>query len=156
MKPRIHTNQRAANRVWERLAPAMDRAGTAKPTATLHDYFDLHELDTEMEADVAGLSLRCRFTNHLIPTIGLLISDGQATLGWSGDTPFDEQHIQWLSQADVIVHETGRAPAHTPIEHLSALPDDVRRKMRLIHLEDDFDTETTDIKPLKQGEVLEL
>ena len=39
-RPCIHTNQLAADRLWERFAPAMDRANSDNP-ATLSDYYDL-------------------------------------------------------------------------------------------------------------------
>lgn len=154
-KPCIHTNQLAADRLWERFAPAMDRANSDSP-ATLSDYYDLKILTPDAESQVCNLSVKCRFTGHPVPTVGLLISDGTATLGWSSDTPYDEEHIRWLSGADVIVHESGPAPSHTTIEHLNALPDELRAKMRLIHLADDFDVSSTDIKPLREGEVIEF
>lgn len=154
-QPCIHTNQPAADRLWERFAPAMDRANSDSP-ATLSDYYDLKILTPEKESQVGSLSVKCRFTGHPVPTVGLLISDGSATLGWSSDTPYDEEHIKWLGDADLIVHESGPAPSHTPIEHLNSLPDELRAKMRLIHLADDFDVSSTDIKPLQDGVVLDL
>ena len=155
-RPRIHTSRPASDRLWQRLAPAMDAAGSANPPRTLPDYFDVQVLDPEDSTEIAGLSVRCRFTKHPIPTIGLLISDEHSTLGWSSDTPFEPAHIEWLSQADVIVHESNLGQPHTPIASLNALPDELRAKIRLIHLPDDFDASITDMKPLRQGEVLEL
>ncbi len=155
-RPSIHTSSPAAERLWERLAPAMDRAGTQRPLASLQDYYDVQILEPGVTTDVSELSVQCRFTRHPIPTTGLLISDGSTTLGWSGDTPFEKQHIDWLSQADVIVHECGPAPSHTPIEQLNALPEELRAKIRLIHLPDGFDPSVTDMKPLEEGEVLEF
>ncbi len=155
--PRLHTSRPAADRVWERLAPAMDGAKAGgRPARRLEDFFDLSVLDPDLPAWVAGLRIECRFTNHPIPTIGLIISDGKSALGWSSDTSFDEAHIQWLSRADVIVHECGSGPPHTSVDTMNALPDTLRAKIRLIHIPDDFDPTTTDLRPLEQGEVLEL
>lgn len=157
--PRIHTSTPASERLWERLAPAMDRARDPDRPTDLGFFYDVRVLETEREANVAGLRVRCRFTGHPIPTIGLLISDDREqsgwTLGWSSDTPYEQDHIDWLAQADIIVHESNHGAAHTSIESLSALPDDLRRHMRLIHLPDDFDHSVTDIRALKVGEVLE-
>lgn len=155
--PRLHTNEPAAERVWSKLAPAMDfpSAGSAAPS-TLDDYFELHALGPEHEHEIAGLSVRCRFTKHPVPTVGLLVSDGASTLGWSSDTPFEQAHLDWLAPADLIVHESNVGPAHTPIEQLNDLPPDVKRKMRLIHLPDDFDESRTDISVLREGEVLSM
>jgi ribonuclease BN (tRNA processing enzyme) len=153
--PRIHTSRDAARRLWERLAPAMDAATTASPR-NLDDFYEVRELEPGTTATVGGLSVECRFTQHAVPTLGLLITDGVSTLGWSSDTPFEEAHIQWLSRADIIVHECNQPPVHTPIESLNTLPPELTAKMRLIHLLDDFDRSATSISPLEQGEVLEL
>lgn len=152
--PRLHTTQPVADRLWQRLAPAMDALIGLDRPVRLDDYFDLRILSTEQPAAIAGLSIRCRFTTHHIPTIGVLASDGRWTLGWSGDTRWEPAHVEWLDQADVIVHETSPPPAHTPIEHLNGLPDRLRGKMRLIHMPDSFDPACTDIRPLAEGEVL--
>lgn len=154
--PRVHTSRLSASMLWERLRPAMGVDREGMPVRKLDDIFDLHVLDPARPATVAGLTVHCRFTQHPIPCIGLKISDGRSTLGWSGDTPFEPAHIDWLRNADVIVHECNDPPAHTPIDALNALPDDVRRTMRLIHLPDDFDESSTDIAILREGDVLEL
>ena len=96
--------------------------------------------------------MHCRFTKHPIPAVGFVIKDKDRTLGWSGDTPFEQAHVDWLNQADLIVHESNVAPAHTPIESLNPLPPSVRAKMRLIHLQDDFNPKTTDIAILREGD----
>jgi ribonuclease BN (tRNA processing enzyme) len=133
----------------------MDAAATTSPRH-LEDFYDVQVLEPGAKASVAGLTVECRFTQHPIPTLGLLISDGAATLGWSSDTPFDEAHLRWLSRADVIVHECSRPPMHTSIEALETLPSDLTAKIRLCHLSDDFDRSSTGMAPLAEGEVLEL
>jgi ribonuclease BN (tRNA processing enzyme) len=154
-RPRIHTSRPAADRLWERLGPAMDARATGS-RRTLADFFDVRVIEPDTTATVAGLSVRCRFTKHPLPTIGLLISDGSATLGWSSDTSFEPAHLEWLGGADLIVHECNVGPAHTPIEALNDLPIGLRGRIRLIHLPDDFKESSTDMKPLQAGEVLAL
>jgi ribonuclease BN (tRNA processing enzyme) len=156
-KPRLHVSQPVAERVWQKLAPAMDAPmGQTRPS-TLDDYFEVHMLTPERPAPIAGLTVRCRFTQHPVPTIGLLLSDGKKTFGWSADTPFEPAHIDWLARsADVFVHECNRGAAHTPIESLNRLDRKVRKQMRLIHLPDDFDPAGTDIRILHEGEELNL
>jgi ribonuclease BN (tRNA processing enzyme) len=152
--PRLHVTDAVAARLWERLGPAMHAPmGNDRPSH-LSDYFDVRILDPAQAMTVAGLSVRCRSTGHPVPTVGFLISDGALTLGWSGDTPFERAHVDWLSQADIIVHESNLGASHTPIEALNSLPDHVRRKLRLIHLVDDFDPRQTDIAILREGDVL--
>lgn len=150
--PRLYALPEVAARLWERLAPAMDQGGTA----TLESYFDVHTLDEAIPATVAGLTVRTRRGRHTVPCCGFLISDGQRTFGWSGDTGWDPAHVEWLTHADVFVHETSCAPAHTPVEHLNALPADVRARMHLVHMPDDFDRASTTISLLRDGQVLEI
>lgn len=155
--PRIHTHPGAAARLWERLAPAMDpplSRGARK--SNLDDFYALNIVEPGCPVQIAGLTVQARYTIHPVPTIGLKISDGRRTLGWSGDTCFDPTHIEWLSEADVIVHEANLGPAHTQIELLNSLPDSIRRKMRITHIIDDYDRTSSDIVPLYEGEVIEL
>lgn len=146
--PRLHTTTHVADRLWHRLAPAMDQGGTA----TLADYFELRVLPKSAPAEIAGLSVRHRMGRHTIPCCGFLISDGRRTLGWSGDTTWDPGHVEWLSEADLIVHETSPAPAHTPVEYLEALPPEVRAKLALIHMPDGFGASDTALRLLQDGE----
>lgn len=83
-------------------------------------------------------------------------SHGHWTFGRSGDTPLDPSHIEWLDAADLILHECNRGATHIPIEKVNSLPSKIRDKMRLIHLPDDFDPDTTDIQRLGPGDLLEI
>jgi ribonuclease BN (tRNA processing enzyme) len=154
VRPRLHAATPVLERVWQKLAPAMDGRFAGAAASRLEDYFDPRPLRTDVSNDVAGLRVECRVTGHPVPTIGLLINDGAWTFGWSGDTPFEQAHVDWLARADVIVHESNRGPAHTPIERLNALDPSLRRRIRLIHLPDEFDESSTDIGMLRQGDVL--
>ncbi|MEO1128748.1 MAG: MBL fold metallo-hydrolase [Planctomycetota bacterium] len=155
--PRLHTHRAAADRVWERLAPAMDAPlNPGDPASTLDDYFELHRIEHGVPTTIAGLTIETRPTIHPIPTIGLRISDGTRTLGWSGDTAFDEAHLDWLSSADVIVHEANLGPAHTHIDLLNALPAQLRAKMRITHIYDEYDPASSDIPVLEPGVLIDL
>ena len=149
--PRLHCLGRVADRLWERLAPAMDQGGRA----SLQNYFELHTLSTEHESPVAGVQVSCKPTAHSVPTAALRFRAESGTLAWSSDTPFDPALIDWLQRdASLIVHETSPSPIHTPIEPLNALPASVRSRMRLMHMPDSFDPTCTDIACLKQGDIL--
>jgi ribonuclease BN (tRNA processing enzyme) len=156
VRPRLHATQPVADRVWERLAPAMETPIGDTRTSTLDDYFEMRILTPGVVSKVAGLDVDCRFTKHPVPTVGFFITHGRGSLGWSSDTPFEQAHVDWLARADVIAHESNVGPSHTPIEKLKALPPEVRRKIRLIHLPDDFDSRSTDMTVLREGDVLEL
>jgi ribonuclease BN (tRNA processing enzyme) len=154
--PRVFTNRAAADRLWERLAPSMEQQAWLDRPARLDDFFELRPLDPGTEVKVAGLRVRSRITQHPVPTTGFLIGDGTWTLGWSGDTPFEGAHVDWLAQADLVVHESGAGPVHTPIEALNALPSGIRARLRLIHLSDDFDPAATALRAVVPGEVLSV
>lgn len=153
--PTLHTNAPVAARVWDKLAPALDAVSAFSHAAKLDDFFALRVLEPERRFEVAGLEIECRFTRHPVPTTGFLIRAPDWTLGWSGDTAFEPAHVAWLAQADRIVHETNDGPAHTPLADLEALPEDVRRKLHLIHVPDAFDPTATRLPVLYEGQVLE-
>lgn len=151
-RPRIHGIASVVARLWERLAPSMGQMGTA----SLSDYFDLCTLVPGTVSEICGAAVSCRETDHGIPCAGFRIRADSAELAWSGDTRFDPSHVDWLCEADCVVHETTESPVHTPIECLNALPVEIRRKMRLIHMDDDFAPAATDIVCLAEGDVLEV
>ena len=129
-------------------------------TTGLADYADVRELlpDVENRLD-EDLALEYRENWHPTPTLGLKFTSGRGALGISGDTCYRPSLLQsllekglvdrarydklagdWLWRCDLIYHEVERADAgpHTSEKDLLALPADVRRKIRLIHLSDDF------------------
>ena len=94
-----------------------------------------------------------------MPTFALRVAVGGRVLGFSADTAYDPGLIEWLSAADLIVHEAtsmAHSGAHTPYAKLAALPESLRSKMRLTHLPDDFDAGSSVIEPLREGRVYEV
>lgn len=141
--------------VWDgHLAAGMRRLVEPERLAAqdlgLGDYFDTTPLAETGAVDVGPFRIECRRTIHHIPTTALRIAAGGRALGVSADTAFDPGLIAWLAEADLVVHETNRG-IHTPYARLAALPRELRRRMRLIHYPDDFDTAGSAIEPLRQG-----
>ncbi len=116
----------------------------------LADYFDVRLLDEAAPVACGPFSIECRKTIHHVPTTALRIRAAGRTLGHSADTAFDPGLVEWLSQADLVVHETNYG-IHTPYADLAALPEALRAKMRLVHYPDDFDLEGSVIAPLREG-----
>ena len=103
------------------------------------------------------MKVSCRGTQHPIPTSALKFQANGKVIAWSSDTPFDLALIDWLSKdADLIIHETSPPPTHTPVESLNSLPENIRAKMRLMHMTDAFDRKSTTISCLEEGEVIAI
>ncbi|MDP7030220.1 MAG: MBL fold metallo-hydrolase [Phycisphaerales bacterium] len=149
-RPRVHALPEVIDRLWEKLAPGMDGNGNG-----LEDYFDPMPLEPGKPRRVAGLEVECRRARHSIPTAGFLIADDAGSIGWSGDTEFEQAHIDWLSQASIIVHECGEQFKHTAWTELDGLPEAVKARVRLIHIPDGTTTPEGPMRPLAQGEILE-
>ncbi len=133
------------------MAVALQGPGQPAVQRSLGDFFDVRPLSWEEEVCVGPFRLRCRLTNHSVPTTAFRVEAAGHTLGYSADTAFDPGLIDWLADADLIVHETNPGFLHTPLEQLAALPAALRQRMRLIHYPDHFDLESSVIEPLRQG-----
>ncbi len=154
------THPDVADRIWDHhLADTMSGTSNASgPPARLMglaDYFDVRPLSESEPVRFGPFAIACRRTIHPIPTFALRIEAAGRRFGYSCDTSFDPGLIAWLADADLIVHETNLG-IHTPYERLAELPEDLRRKMRLIHYTDDFDLERSVIEPLVQGRAYEV
>jgi ribonuclease BN (tRNA processing enzyme) len=154
----------ASARVWVGLLAGGMEQVQAQPDAppvrkALADYFELIDLDTSRPVACGPFAIECRRTIHAVPTYALRINAGGRMLGFSADTAYDPGLIEWLSAADLIVHEAtsmAHSGVHTPYEQLAALPEALRSKMRLTHLPDDFDAEASVIEVLREGKVYEV
>lgn len=144
-------------RLWDgHLAAGMEQlvqgsnAAGPKRRMTFDDFFHWIPVSEDRPAQVGPFTLECRPTLHHVPTTAFRIRAGGQTLGYSADTAFDGDLIDWLGAADLVVHETNLG-THTPYERLAALPEELRRRMRLIHFPDGFDTAHSVIEPLEEG-----
>lgn len=145
--------------IWERrLAASMGQLwdGTALVPKTFEDFFEHTPLDWHGPIEVGPFRICSRATRHHVPTSALMVEAGGVTLGYSSDTAFDPDLIDFLAPADLIIHETNLGPAHTAYMDLAALPQTLRQRMRLIHYPDAFDGRHSAIAPLVEGNVLQV
>lgn len=152
----ITSNEVRAN-IWdERLKASMGVLwnGASFVSKAFDDYFDFRPLNWEGPIAIGPFEVRSKKTKHHVPTSALLVTAKGRTLGYSADTAFDPELIDFLSPADLIIHETNFGPAHTRYDALAQLPVTLRNKMKLIHYSDLFDTEESGIKCASQGEIL--
>lgn len=145
--------------LWDRrLAASMGQLWTGKEMKPMHfeDYFDFTELPWDAPLQVGPFSITSRRTKHHVTTSALRIEAGGVTLGYSADTAFDPGLIEWLSGADLIIHETNLGPSHTLYADLANLPTELQSKMRLVHYPDGFEKVTSKIALARQGDVLTI
>jgi ribonuclease BN (tRNA processing enzyme) len=154
-RPRLHAVPEVLQRVWEKLGPAMDGA-TREHGGTNHleDYFEPMELNPGQQYEVAGLELECRRTHHSVPTAGMRLRGPSGSIGWSSDTEFEMAHIEWLAECDVIVHECGDNFKHTTWAELDTLGDELKSRIRLIHMPDGSTPPEGPMRRLAEGEVI--
>lgn len=154
----------ASARLWDGLLAAGMELVQAKPDSLpvrkqLADYFELIDLNPSKPVKCGPFSIECRRTIHSVPTFAFRITTGGRVLGYSADTAYDPTLIDWLADANLIVHEATtltHTGVHTPYERLAALPALLCAKMRLTHYPDDFDVQSSVIEPLRQGRIYEV
>ena len=149
------------NTLWQhRLGASLGQTWTGERHESLHpeDYYDLTELPWERSVEVGPFEVTTRQTVHHIPTAALRISDGDATLGYSCDTEFDESLIEWLADCDLILHETSYGPGHTPLFELQELRREIRDKLVVVHQPDDLleRRDELDLRFAREGEALRV
>jgi ribonuclease BN (tRNA processing enzyme) len=163
-RAKILMHPESSTRLWNGLLAAGMELVQLRPEAPplqtqLGDYFELINLDSSRPVECGPFSIECRRTVHSVPTFALRIRAGTRALGFSGDTAYDPSLIEWLSGADLIVHEAttlAESSVHTPYEKLAGLPESLRARMRLTHLPDDFDTASSVIEVLCEGRLYEV
>ena len=154
----------ASARLWEGLLAAGMESVQADRDAPLlrkelADYFELIDLDPLQPVSCGPFSIECRRTIHSVPTFAFRITAGNRVLGYGADTAYDPALIEWLADADLIVHEATtltHTGVHTPYEKLARLPQALRSRMRLTHYPDDFPIDSSVIEPLRQGRIYEV
>ncbi len=101
---------------------------------------------------INGAELYFFYTLHSIPTIGFEAFYGGKSLAFSSDTLYEPDTIRKLCDLGVITperrdrliefpwhhsvifHEAGVPPLHTPIAPLASLPEEVKKRLYLVHI----------------------
>jgi ribonuclease BN (tRNA processing enzyme) len=140
--------------LWAGMGVSYEKPGAPAVTRKFDDFFELCDLSYTAPTQFGPFTVECRRTFHTVPTTAFRISAAGRTLGFSADTMFDHDLIDWLAPSDLIIHEVTGLPEstiHTPYARLIELPEEIRRKMRLNHLPDSFDIDASAIEPLREG-----
>jgi ribonuclease BN (tRNA processing enzyme) len=138
------------------LAAGMQRAkqepGQPEIEYRFEDFFDLHDLPEERSVSSGPFAISVYPATHSLPTTAIFVEAAGRTFGYSADTAYDPGLIEWLSRADLIVHEASGGFSHTPYELLAELPLALRKKMLVVHCPDGFDPPGREIGLLRQGQ----
>ena len=141
-----------------RKATALTQLGAAR----LYDLFDFHPLMIGRPNRIGGAEVWCSYSLHSIPTIGFQVFYEGNSMVYSSDTLYDPDVIRKMHDEgvmsrdrmtslldfpwhfDLLFHEAGVPPLHTPASVLARLPADVKKRLHLLH------TDMRDI-PAKSG-----
>lgn len=156
-KPVLYTIPEVRDAIWEnKLKASMgyktNNAFEKVGNLTLSDYFRVRTLQPGKTQSIQGMKIQIRYTNHFIPCFGFKVFYKGRSLGYSSDTGFDMEHIHFLSDCDMILHETNKR-GHTEYENLLGLPAGIRRKMLLVHIPDTFAIGKSGIMVAEEGQI---
>jgi phosphoribosyl 1,2-cyclic phosphodiesterase len=114
--------------------------------------FSFHPVRIGAPVYVRGGELWFRYTLHSIPTIGFDAFYGNRSLSISGDTLYDPERVTEMFDQGVLerlrfedlvgfparhsatLPEAGIPPLHPPTSALGALPEDVKKRLWLVHI----------------------
>jgi len=116
------------------------------------DFFDLHHVLEQRSLSSGPFTISVHTATHSLPATAVLVEAAGRKFGYSADTAYDPRLIEWLSRADLIVHEANGGVFHTPYQRLADLPSELRKKMRAVHFPDGFDPPGREVELLRQGQ----
>ncbi|HOE63198.1 MAG TPA: MBL fold metallo-hydrolase [Candidatus Sumerlaeota bacterium] len=154
-KPTLHTIPEAADVIWDNrlkasMGPLVDGDFVPCGEMCLEDFFRIRILKPGKWFNVSGVKIKIHYSKHFIPCFGFKAFFKGRRFGYSSDTVFDPAHIEFLSDCDLIIHETNKG-GHTEYEKLLMLPEEIKQKMMLIHVRDDFNARTSKIRVAREG-----
>jgi CRP-like cAMP-binding protein/glyoxylase-like metal-dependent hydrolase (beta-lactamase superfamily II) len=120
--------------------------------AFLEKLFVFHPVVIGQRISVYSGELEFFYSLHTIPCVGFAAYCAGKSMVYSGDTLNDREGIERFFREglmtaqrrdallnfpwhhSVILHEAGVPPIHTPIKTLTALPEDVRQRLYVVHV----------------------
>jgi len=117
----------------------------------LMQLFDFHPIDIETPLFINGARFDVDYALHSIPTIGFRVKFQNKSLVYSSDHNndpeihkklfdtgvIDKKRYHILSNfpwhSDIIFHESGLTPLHTPVKILTSLPEEIQKKIYIYH-----------------------
>jgi CRP-like cAMP-binding protein/glyoxylase-like metal-dependent hydrolase (beta-lactamase superfamily II) len=139
------------------------------PEEVLRRTFVFHPVRIGAPVHVRGGELWFRYTLHSIPAVGLEAFYGGKSVAISGDTLYDPKRVREMFDAGVlgrsrfrelysfrghhnlILHEAGIPPLHTPTTALAELSPEVKKRVFLVHIAEKDVPRDTGLRPAKVG-----
>lgn len=119
--------------LWEHLKCSMGKSFKEELLSS-HFY-----IAYSLPVQIGPFNIEIKPTQHYVPCSALLVR-GEKTIGFSADSGYDPNLVEWLAQADLLFHEVGPSPGHTPYEVLLEKVKQlgIKHKVRLAHFADSF------------------
>ena len=110
-----------------------------------------NHLEARKHVQLLGASWTFDFAFHVLPTLRFTVNYGGKSISYSADTffvpeklkeyrdqgVFSETRYKSLMEfnwsADIIIHESGVPPVHTPVSSLNSLPETIKEKLLIVH-----------------------
>jgi CRP-like cAMP-binding protein len=140
------------------------------PAATLLSMFDFFPVKMNGQYNIHGAVFNFFYSLHSIPTIGFQFSyrnkrfiytsdhlnEPTAIRKLQADGAITEERMNHLLNfpwdSDIIYHEAGIPPLHTPVSYLNSLPEEVQKRITVYHIaEKDFPKENKGLRLAKFG-----
>ncbi len=114
--------------------------------------FDFRAIPVGQSINIVGADFTFKYMLHPIPTLGFSMNYQGRSIAYSCDTLYCPETIQKLTEegvlsperaadlmdfpwnSDLVIHEAGIPPIHTPMGVLAALPDAVKQNLYLTHV----------------------
>uniref|UniRef100_A0A6T6Y1R5 Cyclic nucleotide-binding domain-containing protein n=1 Tax=Bicosoecida sp. CB-2014 TaxID=1486930 RepID=A0A6T6Y1R5_9STRA len=125
---------------------------TGIPVEMMNELFRFRPVRVGERMPVRGAHFRFFYSLHAVPCVGFEVFLGGKSIVYSADTFNDPAGIAKMHEAGVlsegrrdalinfpwhhtvVLHEAGVPPIHTPVSYLRSLPEDVKRRLRLVHV----------------------
>jgi hypothetical protein len=125
---------------------------TAKSPKEIQSMFKFRPVTIGSPCYINGGQFRFFYSLHTIPCIGFEVFNSGKSLYFSADTFYDPEKMKEMVSAgiihqkryellvdtkfdhDLILHEAGVPPIHTPMKILAGLSDEIKKKMLLVHV----------------------
>jgi len=142
---------------------------TRIPAKTLMGMFDFHPVKINTQFNIHGGFFNFFYSVHSIPTMGFYFLYRDKTFLYSSDHLADPEKLKYLHEQgimskdrldffltkpwemDIIYHEAGIPPLHTPIDFLNSLGKKVQKKITVYHIAEKDFPKNTDLTLAKFG-----